>query len=424
MAHGGLTSLPVHNFNPDNYAHGGIVAFGPGGLTDAEVRNRIIDASPTDAASADAPLDPRLLADQDAPVDTSGAAMLTRALENLQAARTKMPSRTLQAIRDEQTGVEEAELKKLGIGALGADRTKKLEELAKQDPERKSEALRNFLMSAGFNMAAEASQYGRPQSGGLLGSLLQPAALGASKALPGYLADQKELRSLTAARDKELAEITDRRRTEALSGVRTSQGTKDKEDARIERMDEKILAGEIELAKSKVTSETARLGRTPTDLTIVAKNYLQAQRDLKDTRSDAVIMREGIDKHIRDKARYDPTYAGQQSVANTAAASVAERYANQAQDSIDRALNDPGSNEARELSKLRKPKADTETEAQYRARQERADNYRDEKIQRRARELKRAAESVSGAQSSSAPAAAPAAGRQRRVDPPLGFVEQ
>jgi hypothetical protein len=325
MAHGGLTSLPVHNFNPDNYAHGGIVAFTGGGTSRTVFDELAADTareplSAEDAAQADAAIRASTATpDETQPVDTSGTGMLARALESLQTARTKMPSRTLQAIRDEQTGVEEAELKKLGIGALGADRTKKLEELAKQDPERRSEALRNFLMSAGFNMAAEASQYGRPQSGGLLGSFLQPAALGASKALPGYLADQKELRALTAARDKELAEITDRRRTEALSGVRTSQGTKDKEDARIERMDEKILAGEIELAKSKVTSETARLGRTPSDLTIVANNYLQARRDLNDKRSDAVIKQEGINEHVRLKASYDPRFAGIAATQQTAA---------------------------------------------------------------------------------------------------------
>jgi len=430
MAHGGLTSLPVHNFNPDNYAHGGIVAFTGGGTSRTVFDELAADTareplSAEDAAQADATIRASTATpDETQPVDTSGTGMLARALESLQAARTKMPSRTLQAIRDEQTGVEEAELKKLGIGALGADRTKKLEELAKQDPERRSEALRNFLMSAGFNMAAEASQYGRPQSGGLLGSLLQPAALGASKALPGYLADQKELRALTAARDKELAEITDRRRTEALSGVRTSQGTKDKEDARIERMDEKILAAEIELAKSKVTSETARLGRTPSDLTIVANNYLQARRDLNDKRSDAVIRQEGIDKYIRDKARYDPTYAGQQSVASTAAANVAERYANQAQDSVDKALSDLASPESRELSRLRKPKATTETDAEYEARKGRAEDYRADQIRKRAKELQEAAGGASSARPSPAPAAAPATGSRSRVAPPLGFVVQ
>jgi hypothetical protein len=44
MAHGGVAGLPSYNFMPDNYAHGGIVAFDEGGASRADIRNAQVAA--------------------------------------------------------------------------------------------------------------------------------------------------------------------------------------------------------------------------------------------------------------------------------------------------------------------------------------------------------------------------------------------
>jgi hypothetical protein len=133
------------------------------------------------------------------------------------------------------------------------------------------------------------------------------------------LAEQKELRTLMSQRDKELAELENQRRAEARGDVRINQDFKEKKEARLEKLDEKIIGVKGSMADALAKSEAARAGKTPTDLTIVANNYLQAQRDLGDKRPDAVIRREGINEHVRLKASYDPRFAGIAATQQTAA---------------------------------------------------------------------------------------------------------
>jgi len=298
MAEGGLTSLPVYNFDPANYAGGGIVAFEKGGLTDEEARAAIMAASPVNQYSE--------------PDDTTSLGRF-RAMQNeLENIRSQYANQPDVDIRDLYA--------KAGIaGELGATRQKQLEALKAQEPERRQDALRNFLMTTGFGMAAAAAQPGVPRSGGILGALTQPLSVGAAQAAPGYLAEQKELRNLMTQRDKELAELENQRRAEARGDVRVNQEFKDKKEARLERLDEKIISVRGSMASALGQQEAARAGRQPTDLSIVANTHLEAQRAQGDKRPDAVIKREGITNYVRDKAAYDPRYAGIASTASTAA---------------------------------------------------------------------------------------------------------
>ena len=118
------------------------------------------------------------------------------------------------------------------------------------EEDRKEQASKNFFISTGLNMAAEASKRGNPVSG--LASILQPLSVGADKSLPGYLAEQEKLKSLTEVRNKEIGEIENSRRAEAAGIVTLNQGTKDKQLARIEKIDERILGAQGSLLSRRL----------------------------------------------------------------------------------------------------------------------------------------------------------------------------
>jgi hypothetical protein len=125
-------------------------------------------------------------------------------------------------------------------GKVGEDREAKLRKGIAQMEEDKDQARRDFLMNLGFNAAASAAQPGVPRAGGILGSLVQPFAVGAAKAAPEYMAAQKDLRKLNNEREKELGEIDNLRRAEAMGKVKDATAQINAHKTRIDKLDDNI----------------------------------------------------------------------------------------------------------------------------------------------------------------------------------------
>ena len=382
MAAGGLTSLPVHNFNPANYAGGGIVAFTPGGLTDDEVRNKIIEASPADQYA-------------EQPDDTTSLGRF-RAIQNqLENIRSQYANQPDVDIRDLYT--------KAGItGELGAARQKQLEDLKAQEPERRQDALRNFLMTTGFGMAAAAAQPGVPRSGGILGALTQPLSVGAAQAAPGYLAEQKELRNLMTQRDKELAELENQRRAEARGDVRVNQEFKDKKEARLEKLDEKIINVKGSMASALGQQEVARYSKTPHDQEVYAAGYVKSARAKGDTTTPTEILEQkGRDEYLKLKGMEAARNLATITTAGSAAAKTEQAYSTAVQKEVNDILADLANPQAREYNKLIKEKKYTE-----------ANEYLQQMLEReKIKQGQTSAPRAPAAAPSAAPAAAPTAAR-------------
>jgi len=293
----GIGSLPVDNFQPENYARGGIVAFAQGSE----------DAIGGDDAAA-AEIYRQQAAD---PASRFGQAITTRPtaanlfqglLSELEDTRSRYTPRTLEEIAQAREAADKAALERAGITGKPLEaREQQIKAMQARAAEDKSDALRNFLMSTGFRMAAEASRPGNPYARGL-GAITQPLSVGAAGAAPEYMAEQKELRKLTADRDKELADIQDKRYAAVLSGRQYDQATKDKEDARIENYDAKILGVKSEMAKTIGAKEVAAAARDPKELQIFANSYLLDKRAKGDKRPDEVILQEGSERYLNLKA--------------------------------------------------------------------------------------------------------------------------
>jgi len=183
------------------------------------------------------------------------------------------------------------------------------------EEERKDQIAKNFFISTGLNMAAKASERGNPVSG--LASILQPLSVGADKALPGYLAEQEKLKSLTENRNKEMGDIENSRRAEAAGIVTLNQATKDKQLARIEKIDERILGVQGRLAESSAAKEAAIAGKLPDAQTTYARGYVNKQI-AKGSKVDPIILfGDGLEKYVQENRAFQPSLAAtaQRSVA-------------------------------------------------------------------------------------------------------------
>lgn len=289
LTESGIGSLPVDNFQPENYARGGIVAFDG---TDGSFVKSLDPASmlmvPIEEVAAT--------------TRPTAASLFEAQRRTLQELKDRYKPQSLEEIALEREAAEKSALERAGITGKPLEaREQQIRAMQARAAEDKSDALRNFLMSAGFRMAAEASKPGNPYARGL-GAITQPLSVGAAGAAPEYMAAQKELQKLSAERDREIADIQDKRYAAVLSGRQLDQATKDKQDARIERLDEKKLQVETELAKTMGAKEVAAAARDPKELQIFANSYLLDKRAKGDKRPNEVILQEGSERYLNLKA--------------------------------------------------------------------------------------------------------------------------
>ena len=279
----GIASLPVDNFQEENYRGGGIVAFQQGGASentfDSGEMQKILNPAPK--------------------IDNTAAGKYGELLKTLEADRLRYAPESDEVI----AAANKAARERAGItGLVGDTRMAQLTKDRSGEEERKDQAAKNFFISTGLNMAAKASERGNPVSG--LASILQPLSVGADKALPGYLAEQEKLKSLTENRNKEMGDIENSRRAEAAGIVTLNQATLEKQLERVRKIDEKILGLQGKLAESASAKEVAIAGKIPTDMISYGQSYLRAARAKGDARPEAVIVSEGQLSHTREKAQY------------------------------------------------------------------------------------------------------------------------
>ena len=281
----GIGSLPT-NITPESYNGGGIVAFGPGGLTLADRLGVTVENEAQPDLS-------RQSIPQDKPAYGSLAGM-ERAIEE---ARLLAKPRELSEITSARQKSEAEALAAAGItGNLGDDRRKQIEKYQASDKDNKAEALRNYFVNAGLGMAAEASKRGNPVSG--IGALLQPLSVGASGAAPGYFSELEKQKARTAGYETELSGLSDARRAEILSGTRADSATREKELVNARNIEQHAIDQQGKLV-------AARLGREPkalSDMVTFANSYLTAMREAGDPRKDNQILSDGQARYLDLKA--------------------------------------------------------------------------------------------------------------------------
>jgi len=290
----GLASLPAENLGGDSYNRGGIVAF-KGGGTSLEDEAGEGDATPI--------LPPQFK--PTIPVDSSSAGKYAELIKTMEADKVRYAPQSMEVI----AAANKAERERAGItGQVGDLRQAQLEKDRSEEDARKDQASKNFWVSAGLNMAAEASRRGNPVSG--LAAILQPLSVGADKAMPGYLAEQEKLKSLTEARNKEMGDIANSRRAEAAGLVTLNQATKDKQDARIEKIDAAMLTVQGKVADSVAAREASLAGRATPDMVNYGRTYLASRLNAGDKRDQATILNEGYAQYVEKNRSYPVGFAG------------------------------------------------------------------------------------------------------------------
>ena len=292
MRQSGIASLPAENLQEDSYQGGGIVAFQQGGDTensfDSGQMQNLVNQIPPEAPQ----------------IDSSAAGKYTDLLKAEEDAKARYVPKTREEISKE---LMEDRARQGISGQIGDARQAQLEQDQSKESARKDDAGRNFFISAGLNMAAEASKRGNPLSG--LASILQPASVGAQQAMPGYLAEQEKLRSLTEARNKEMSDIDNARRAEKSGLVTLTQSTMDKQDARVEKIDERILALRGKLADSASAREVAIAGKAPDAQEAYVRAYVNSEL-AKGSKVDPVILRaKGMEEYVKTNRSYQPSFA-------------------------------------------------------------------------------------------------------------------
>ena len=287
----GIASLPVDNFQDENYRGGGIVAFAGG--------DEVISAwtkSPTgiNILNSEAPNT----------LDTSPAGKYRDFLKEWEVQRAAHPDQSLEEhikiIKDQRT--------KEGItGLLGAARMTQLEKDRASEDSRKQDASKNFWISTGLNMAAEASRRGNPQSG--IGALLQPLSVGAKEALPGLLSEQEKLRGLIETRNKEISEIDNSRRLEAAGIITLGQAAKDKRDTRSAALDKAIIDAKGRIADHASTVAAAEAGRNKTDQESYARAYVEKKIAQGSTTNPVILHSDGMQEFLKIKGLESVKYA-------------------------------------------------------------------------------------------------------------------
>lgn len=206
---------------------------------------------------------------------------------------------------------------------------------------------------------------------------------GSQEALKGYAEDIKAQQAQKMLDLKAAAETARGKRSEALQDIQGGAGLYEKY---LDREQRKEIAKESQLGAK------------------YADNYLATRRAGGDKRPDEVIKNEGYREFFQLYGFASGRAATQAGIAAGAqgvqAAGIAERYANQAQDSVDKILGKISSPEARQYRKLQKDDPSGASAAQY----------RQELINQRAAELAAAAQApgapgAPGAGAKPAPAA-------------------
>jgi len=414
MAQGGLAQLPVNNFQPSNYAGGGIVAFDDGGrvhhfqtggnkaipLSELDTYEQDYGGNPVAAAeflkflqaNVDAPAQSKKVipaseqdtGEQDRAIDPDKAASYLDFLKNkgvgpeqetqdtfgtpaemyktfMADARKLREDYKVPTLEQEMEAGRVADTSAGIAGLVGDKRVQQLEALKSGEGERRADALRNFGMMTGFNMAAEASKPGRPNAG-FLQSITQPLSVGAAAAAPGYLADQKEIRNLSEARDKELTDIESLRRAEAKGNVKGAQDRIQKKMEKAERLDEKILGLQERVIENRNKIDIARSAiPKPTDMIMYARSYLESARAKGDSKTpDSVLLIQGMSAFNKEKGLETLKYAGIKETAATGVGAQETAAYNNSVDQADKILSDrnPISKKFKEAGKLDKANAE------------------------------------------------------------------
>jgi len=304
MEQSGIAGLPVNNFAPENYDGGGIIAFqSAGAVPVANGEGEFFVDNGTGL------MVPRSETDQ-APPDMSSLGLLKTAREEQQRLRDQYQQPTMAGEVASAKEAQQQALKAAGItGNYGDKRQRQLEDLQLTEAARKKEALNNFIISTGLGMASEASKYGRPQSG-ILGSITQPLSVGAAQAFPGFMSEQKEIRSLTNTRDKELAELENMRYNDATGIAKIAQASFEKKEDRIKAIDLELAKLTAKSADLIATKEATIAAKPPNDMAAYVRDYVASAKEGGSKKSDAALSTEGRDAFLKLKGAYDPRYAG------------------------------------------------------------------------------------------------------------------
>lgn len=207
---------------------------------------------------------------------------------------------------------------------------------------------------------------------------------GSQAALKGYSEDVREQQKQKMEELKGRAEAAKAKRLEGLEDVKTGSA-----------LYKEYMQNEAAAQRAKDSQLGAKF----------ADNYVAMKKAGGDQRPDEVIRDEGYRQFFQEYGFASGRAATQAQIAAGAqgvqAAGITERYANQAQDSVDKTLKSVSSPEAREHRKLLKGDAEKGIPPNPEA----AAQYRQRLINQRAQELASAGAAVSGG--APAPAAAP-----------------
>jgi hypothetical protein len=199
-----------------------------------------------------------------------------------------------------------------------------------------------------------------------LQSITQPLSVGAAAAAPGYLADQKEIRNLSEARDKELTDIESLRRAEAKGNVKGAQDRIQKKMEKAERLDEKILGLQERAMESKNKIDIARSAiPKPTDMIMYARSYRDSARDKGDNKTpDSVLLSQGMSAYNKEKGLEALKYAGINQTAETAGKGQGDAAITNSVKSVDdlvKKATSPLGKEWRKASRLDRDNAEQNT---------------------------------------------------------------
>lgn len=247
----GIASLPSSNFQPENFAGGGIVAFDEGGATTEEVlkqlnadRNAI---QPTYGDKGLRAVAPAVVSA--ARASSPGLTSETMTQDVLDRFRKQLAG--IPELTEEQEATRQQRLReRFGIsGEIGAKREEQLRAQGEGVAEDKRQAALMALAKAGFGWAAAAAKPGAGRAP--LGALAEGALGGVAE----YNETAKEIRKLEAERQKELANIETLRRQERLGFAKDVTSEVDKRQQRVDKLNTEINKGEVDLATIKAANE-------------------------------------------------------------------------------------------------------------------------------------------------------------------------
>lgn len=258
-----------------------------------------------------------------------------------------------------------------------AARVESPEEIAYREAVKKGSLSKQDMAQQGWMRALQA---GLGIMGGESPYALTNIGKGTQEAVKGYGEDVKSQQAQKMLDLKTAAESARAKRSEELQDIQGGS---------------KLYESYLDRELKKDIAKDSQLGAKYAD------NYLAMKKAGGDKRPDEVIRDEGYRTFFQEYGFASGRAATQANIAAGAqavqASGITERYANQAQDSVDKTLGKMASPEAREYRKLQKESP--EAAAQYRQRL----------INQRARELASAGTAAGGGGAPAAPAAPAAA---------------